>query len=104
MKIVYLLKECGDLPKYKIGVTSRGVEKRIKQLQTGNSERIEVIQTFPSVFNRKIESSLHRKYETKRLEGEWFQLDNEDVDKFINECQKIHNVFEMLTKSGNPFI
>lgn len=103
MKIVYLL-QVGDIPQYKIGVTSGDVNKRVKQLQTGNSDKIIVVNVFKSDFNRKIESRLHKKYETKRLEGEWFQLNDEDVNNFINECQDFHDTFELLTKSGNPFI
>ena len=104
MKIVYLLEECGDYPRYKIGVTKGTPEKRVKGLQTGNPNKIIVAKTFPSEFNTMIESKLHRYYQSKRKEGEWFELDSEDVDNFINDCQQIHDVFDMLKKSGNPFI
>ena len=102
MGIVYLLRD--DNNKYKIGITTRKSIKRLKELQTGNSEQIKVVEEFKSKWFRKIETALHNRYNTKRLKGEWFDLEKEDTQNFISECQSLHNTFQMLKDSGNPFI
>lgn len=72
---VYIVGASGN---YKIGHT-KNLEARVSELQTGNAERliiITVIQSHDPVF---LEGCLHRKYEKKRIRGEWFSLDEEDV-------------------------
>lgn len=100
---VYLLANW-DLYQFKIGVTSGDVEKRVKQLQTGNGSEIDVVRVFESEYYRKIEKILHRGYGHKRLEGEWFALEDEDIFGFIGECEQAHNNIKMLIEMGNPFI
>lgn len=105
MGIVYLLKtEDEDQFLYKIGITKYTAKKRIKSLQTGNGKDIMVVESFKSEFNNKIETALHRRYITKRARGEWFNLTPDDVKEFINNCQQLHDNFELLKNSGNPFI
>lgn len=102
MGIIYLLSNGNG--QYKIGITTRKTTKRIKELQTGNGDEIKMLAEFKSGFFRKIESSLHRRYGTKRLKGEWFELEQEDTQNFISECQSLHDTFQLLKESGNPFI
>ena len=71
-KYVYLLK-IPEKSIYKIGV-SKDVEKRIKQLQTGNYEQITLVHKFKSNYPYKIESILHGMYKFKRIEGEWYDM------------------------------
>ena len=105
MGIVYLLKsDNGDCDLYKIGITKYKAEKRIKALQTGNGNDITVVETFESKYNNKIERALHRQHVLKRARGEWFELTNEDVKNFLINCQQLHDNFDLLTNSGNPFI
>ena len=62
---VYLLKEDGDNVMYKIGVTkSPKIEDRIKKLQTGNGNRIVLIDYFLTNKPFKLEKMLHTKYST----------------------------------------
>lgn len=102
MGIIYLLKD--DNGMYKIGITTRKSTKRLKELQTGNAEEIRVVSEFKSEYFRKIENTLHRRYTSKRMKGEWFNLEKEDTQNFISECQSLHETFKMLKESGNPFI
>jgi hypothetical protein len=104
MGVVYLLVENRDEPRYKIGITKHNAKKRIKGLNTGNSDVIDVVAEFESKFNRKIEGALHKRYGTKRLKGEWFELNKKDIQSFISECQSLHDNFEFLEESGNPFL
>lgn len=100
---IYLLANW-DAGVFKIGITKGDVSKRVKQLQTGNAEAIEQLRVFESEYYRKIESSLHKKYGSKRKVGEWFELTDEEIMSFTSECQKIHDMFKMLTEAGNPFL
>jgi len=104
MGVIYLLCENRDEPRYKIGITKYTGKKRIKGLSTGNSDEIQMLAEFKSSFFRKIEGSLHRRYGTKRLKGEWFDLEQKDTQNFISECQSLHDTFQLLKESGNPFI
>ena len=94
---VYLL-ECGD--KHKIGYTRKTIDERIKQMKTGNSEEFKILGTYESKWATKIESHLHRKYKNKRISGEWFQLTDEDVMTFEQECQNWHDVMEDITNNS----
>jgi len=47
---------------------------------------------------------MHNKHQSKRLVGEWFALDDNDVTNFTSDCQKAHDTFQSLIDSGNPFM
>lgn len=72
---VYLLK-CGN--HYKIG-QSKKPRTRLKQLRTGSPHPIEVVHTLRTPHFRQVEQMLHRRFASKRGEGEWFLLSEEDV-------------------------
>jgi methionine aminopeptidase len=103
---VYLLLSTNDtgIETYKIGITKRDISKRISELQTGNESKIELLKSYESIHYRKIEQWLHRKYfKLKTLKKhEWFQLDDEHVFSFINDCKKAEEQFVFLSKT-NPF-
>jgi len=75
---VYLLESGGY---YKIGVTiDSSIEKRILALQTGNPLKITLVAktgTIKTAYN--IEKTLHEKFKTKQMRGEWFALEENDV-------------------------
>lgn len=100
MNIVYLIKDI-DLGLYKIGATKHTIDKRIKQLQTGNPSPIELIHTYYTNDHFKVERMLHNYYKDKKYNNEWFQLDAEDVSNFINECNKYQNIIDSLKE--NPY-
>ena len=94
---VYLL-ECGD--KHKIGFTRNSIEKRIKQMKTGNSDEFKILGSFESKWGTKIEAHLHRRYKDKKVSGEWFMLSEEDILTFELMCQEWHNVLEDITNNS----
>lgn len=100
---VYLIKNLDD-DQYKIGYTRRTVEQRIKEFKTGNCNELKLIHQFESKWGSKIEAVLHRKYKWKKIDGEWFYLEKEEVDNFILECQKIHQNLEILNKTNSLII
>ena len=57
MAFVYLLGDAGQDNVFKIGMTRGPVEKRIKQLQTGNSEEIYLVNCYETdypFFNERL--------------------------------------------------
>lgn len=101
---VYLIEsEYNDTTLYKIGITKRPVEKRLKEFKTGNASNFKIIDTFRSKWGTKIESTLHRYYSNKRVSGEWFNLEIDDINDFISRCESIHNNMELLA-SNNTYI
>lgn len=103
---IYLFESVSDVIQYKIGYTKnkKTLKKRVKQLQTGNPNKITIINFFPTIHKRKVETTLHNMYSTKRLCGEWFDLDVIDVKNFSETCLKIEENFNFLVCNENPFI
>ncbi|MGL4882373.1 MAG: GIY-YIG nuclease family protein [Waterburya sp.] len=58
----------------KIGKTSKHPAYRLKELQTGNSTKLELLHFYESNQMSEEESTLHNKYGQYRALGEWFEL------------------------------
>lgn len=101
MRYVYLIR--GNDSNYKIGIT-KNPKQRLKQLQTGNSDTLTLIETYQSEYASKIESSLHNQYNHVRNEGEWFDLSIEIESKFVEKCKQIDRSINVLKEAGNPFL
>ena len=78
---LYVL-QCNDGTniKVKIGVTCN-IEKRIKSLQTGNPNKIELLFIEERTNPTKAERYLHKCFDKKRQVGEWF------IDLTLNEIR-----------------
>lgn len=102
MKYIYLIKNIDD-SFYKIGITKHP-NRRLKQLQTGNSSKLILISTFLSPIAHKIEKTLHNRYSYLKKEGEWFDFSiNEEVN-FIENCKNIEKSISFLINNNNVFI
>lgn len=64
----------------KIGYTSGTAEDRLRQLQTGNAEKLKLIAWMKG--GRLEELKIHREFNHWRLEGEWFKLEDA-VKEFV---------------------
>lgn len=73
---VYLL---GGEGYYKIG-RSRNVSKRIRQLEIQLPWPVTVEHTIPCENHKVSERTLHDMFANNRANGEWFRLDDSDVD------------------------
>lgn len=102
MKYIYLIQSLEN-SYYKIGV-SKHPNKRIKELQTGNSSELKLIETYQSEFAHKIEKSLQNRYAHLKKEGEWFDLSIENEVSFKKECRLIEENINTLKKYSNVFI
>ena len=100
MYIVYLI--CAEIEGkklYKIGYTKRSAEVRLKEFRTGNASDMYIVDTFKSQWGTKVESSLHRRYRDKKVQGEWFDLCDDEVKGFNESCKQIHNMFNIISET-----
>lgn len=97
MPYIYLINESGT-DNYKIGLTRNETKKRKSQLQTGNSNQLDVIKSFKTKYPFKLEKLLHIHYANKRGIGEWFLLDPKDVFSFISVCENFTKTIEYLNE------
>lgn len=75
---------------YKIGITSRSVADRLKELQTGNPIKLEVVRSYQFIGTSKIERELHEHLYAYRRSGEWFELSSaQTVDKALESLDYI---------------
>ena len=103
-KIIYLIN-ADNSERYKIGITSRkNLNHRLRNLQTGCSDKLNVIKTYETDYASLIEKTLHREFAAKQLMGEWFFLEINDVLKFEERCKIINNSIELLKNVKNDFI
>lgn len=88
---------------FKIGITKNDPNKRIKQLQTGNSRKITLLKSYESVNYLKVERWLHKKYSVKTEAGnEWRSLTDEEVVSFLEDCKKSDDMIKFM-KENNHF-
>lgn len=98
---VYLIKSKDGT--YKIG-KSKNPKKRLSQLQTANSNELELIEVFKSTNFNKIEKILHDRFKFCKLNGEWFNLNIIDEANFKEYCEVIDKSIVQLKEMKNPFI
>lgn len=97
---VYLLCDPStDL--FKIGMTRSNVSKRMKELQTGNSCEIHVVDKYDTQIPSFIEKSLHKHFINKHSLNEWYALDTIDVSKFEEICKYYEDI--AISMQDNPF-
>ena len=102
MGFIYLINEL-DTNNYKIGVTkSNDINKRLKSMETGNSNELFPSRKFKTSNPFKLEGMLHRHYTNKHKSKEWFILSDDDVMDFLNICQKYDDIINYLILE-NPF-
>jgi hypothetical protein len=71
----------------KIGYTCRNIHLRLSQLQVANPQDLEVLITIRTKMFKEMERSLHQKFHTSRVRGEWFVLLDEDIENCFNEIK-----------------
>lgn len=87
---VYIV-QCIGFNYYKIGISKNDYHNRISSMQTGCPFELNMINAFHCVNYSEIEINLHKKYSKKRISGEWFELDENDlldIYKFIGNNTK----------------
>lgn len=80
---VYVLKCMGY---YKIGMTS-DIKTRKPSLDLCLPEPAELVLTIPCENYIQFEKHLHDRFASKRKNGEWFDLDDEDIKRLAQDVQ-----------------
>lgn len=80
---LYLIR-CNDRF-YKIGVAN-DVNSRLAQLQTGSPYPLFLEASYRFESALPVERVLHQRFEDKRSLGEWFHLEEEDLETFRSLC------------------
>lgn len=101
MKSIYLIR--GNDGMYKIGI-AKNPQKRLKQLQTGNSDELKIVETYQTNNASQLESILHNHYAYGKERGEWFDLSIADEARFLCMCENIDKMLYLLLDMGNEFI
>ena len=89
---------------HKIGYTKRTIEKRIKEFKTGNASELYLVDSFQSRWGTKIEAQLHKHFKSKKVNGEWFDLDESDIPKFKKYCEMLHNNLEVISTQNTYYL
>lgn len=101
LKYVYLIKS-KESQLYKIGIATNP-HKRIKNLQTGNSEKLIILYTYKTINYNNVEKALHNRFCYINKEGEWFKFDNDIEFNFLNYC-KLYDKNITLIKNNIDYI
>lgn len=102
MGYVYLIGQKEIDGEFKIGSTNASdVNKRLKELQTGNSSELYIKDYFKTDYPFKVEKMLHNHFKSNNLIGEWFDLKESDTKDFKTICEKKEKIIKSLEK--NPF-
>ncbi len=76
---IYVIKALTESPQYKIGRTKE-LPKRIETLEVKLPFEIEVIHTIKTDDIASLEKELHNTFSSKRIRGEWFELDSAELE------------------------
>lgn len=81
--MIYFLQKGKNGP-IKIG-RSNNVKRRVKQLQSGSAEPLNLIMTLPE--SEYVESELHDRFSEDQIRGEWFES-RSAVEHFAYLCKE----------------
>ena len=103
---IYLLESYNQFQtRYKIGFSKKkDLKERVRPMKTGNPDQLTILYQFETKHKRKVETAFHNLYSYKRIEGEWFELDQIDVQNFLANCAQLEENFDLLQASGNPYL
>ena len=109
MKSTYLFKE-ENTDNIKIGF-SGNPKGRLETLQVGNSRKLIVIDTVQCSNCDLLENKLHEIFKNKRIRGEWYNLNTEDIRQCMTKLRiyasHINNKLytrEMFNRNEEPII
>ena len=94
---VYLIGESGT-KKVKIGRSKSDPNNRLKQLQTGNPNQLELLFSLKTKYPTKVEAGIHRLYGSQRMIGEWFYF--EDITELINKIKLVDSNLEFIKNNS----
>lgn len=84
---VYFIHETGNMEAFKIGYTKNQPKKRASSLQTGNWRQLEVYDYILCPNYSKFEKFLHDCFQTQKIHGEWFRINEASVKSLISHLK-----------------
>jgi hypothetical protein len=96
--MIYVITQ-GDANNFKakIGI-SNDPDQRIKTLQTGTPKDLSLAFKFPVPDDKELEGYLHKGFEERRVNGEWFDFTDVKRDPF----DELHDWYEFLLVDDCP--
>lgn len=73
----------------KIGVSKNNVKNRLSSMQTSNPNKLKILYKKKIKHYIKLEEMMHMEFKEKRLSGEWFKLNNDDIEYVKNKANQI---------------
>ncbi|SIP85898.1 Bacteriophage T5 orf 172 domain-containing with Zinc finger domain [Pacmanvirus A23] len=80
---IYFIIEIPFANRVKLGI-SNNPAKRLKQLQTGNPNRLVIYHMFESTDYKLLERTLHNICADKKIINEWFEMDESELQSLIS--------------------
>jgi hypothetical protein len=96
-------EDSDGLVTYKIGLTKNNPEIRCKQLQCGNPNIISIIYEYKSIYPHETEAYLHRIFKLSNIHNEWFDLNLDQVSKFLYFCQQGDDIYKLLNTENTYY-
>ena len=97
---VYLIRQT-ITPYYKIG-KSKNPYKRMQTLQIGTPLELQIVSRVWSFDALQLESVLHQYFDAYRIRGEWFNLPDDLVHRFVAIATEFDCENEMALKEAEP--
>jgi hypothetical protein len=69
----------------KIGCTASSISQRLMTLKPGSAYPLELIALINTSSHKRLEATIHKKIKAKRLQGEWFEMTNEEAIQIAQE-------------------
>ena len=74
---------------------------RIRGVQTGNGKELSLLYELDVVYASKVEAIMHKRHALKRTKGEWFELTQEDVERFVMEVKAIDDNLVYIAENSS---
>ena len=71
-------------PYLKIGITTRSVDERVRELSTGSPLKLVCVGHIPSDDYSRLEIALHHHFKKHIIQGEWIKV-SQDIIDYINK-------------------
>ena len=90
---VYLCVEVPFTNKVKIGRTGQTPKERLQAIQVGNPNKVEMrFTSYPIPYHKQYEKNLKIAYVNQHLHGEWYEMENWEVDALIDNIREDEDI------------
>ncbi len=90
---VYLCAEVPFTNRVKIGRTGQTLKRRLQAIQVGNPNKVEMgFMSYPIPYHKQYEKNLKIAYKDKHLQGEWYEMENWEVDALIDNIREDEDI------------